>query len=145
MKINEIFEKYNSNKNGLSDKIAIENVKYGRNILKKYKTDGFFVKFFKQFQNLMVLVLLISAVVSTIVSIVTGEYEDLFEVHSSLLLLLQTHLLVLFKSARLIVALVSLSIVPVVEVCKYFSNHKIKFKFFHKKHSNFVQPLLKKQ
>ena len=79
MKINEIFEKYNSNKNGLSDKIAIENVKYGRNILKKYKTDGFFVKFFKQFQNLMVLVLLISAVVSTIVSIVTGEYEDLFE------------------------------------------------------------------
>ncbi|MBQ8468187.1 MAG: calcium-translocating P-type ATPase, PMCA-type [Clostridia bacterium] len=79
MKLVEIFEKFNSSKNGLNSSQVTENVKYGQNILKNNKKESFFVKFLKQFSNLMVLVLLISAVVSTIISLSTHKYDDLFE------------------------------------------------------------------
>ena len=79
MDFNSLFTKYNSSKKGLSSNQAQINKKYGENILQKYKKDGFLKKFFLQFKNLMVIVLLISAIVSTIVSLLTKEYSDLFE------------------------------------------------------------------
>ena len=74
-----IFEKYHSSPNGLSTLQVQENAKFGINELNKAKKDGFLKKFFKQFANLMVMVLLLSAIVSTIVSLTTKQYGDLFE------------------------------------------------------------------
>ena len=74
-----LYEKYHSNPNGLNQSQAQLNQKFGVNILQTHKKDSFLKKFFLQFKNLMIIVLLISAIVSTIVSISTHAYEDLFE------------------------------------------------------------------
>lgn len=76
---NNIFLKYHSDPNGLSSAQVQENAKFGKNLLNNAKKEGFFAKFFKQFANLMVMVLLISAIISTVVSLATKEYGDLFE------------------------------------------------------------------
>ena len=75
----ELFKKFNSSKQGLTSAQAIINEKFGKNILETQKKNGFLKKFFLQFKNLMIIILLISAVISTIVSLVTAEYADLFE------------------------------------------------------------------
>ncbi len=77
--IEEILKKYNSSNKGLSSKQAEINKKYGTNTLQTVKPDSFLKKFFLQFKNLMIIVLLISALISTIVSLATKTYEDLFE------------------------------------------------------------------
>ena len=75
----KLFEKYHTSLNGLTAPKAKENEKFGKNILNQSKKPGFFARFFKQFANLMVMVLLVSAIFSTIVSLVSQEYGDLFE------------------------------------------------------------------
>lgn len=77
--IETILNKYNSSNKGLSSKQAEVNKKYGINVLQSSKPDSFVKKFFLQFKNLMIIVLLISALISTIVSLATKTYEDLFE------------------------------------------------------------------
>ena len=75
----QFYEKYKSNPNGLTALQIEQNKKFGSNKLETRKPDGFWKKFFKQFSNLMVIVLLISAIVSTVVSIITKNYDDIFE------------------------------------------------------------------
>lgn len=77
--IENLYNKYNSSVTGLTKKQAEINKKYGTNTLQTVKPDSFIKKFFLQFKNLMIIVLLISALVSTIVSLATKTYEDLFE------------------------------------------------------------------
>ncbi len=77
--MDELFKKYNTSKNGLSLKQVEENKKYGINQLTEHKKDGFFKKLVKQFTNLMTIILIISAIVSTIISIATKNYGDIFE------------------------------------------------------------------
>ncbi len=78
--INEIFKLTNSSKEGLTSSDAEKRQKkYGKNILDNSKKSGFLKIFFKQFLNIMVGILLISAVVSIVLSITTQEYTDLFE------------------------------------------------------------------
>lgn len=77
--LDSIFKKYNSSIYGLTSTQAKENAKLGINKLSDAKKTSFLTKFFLQFKNLMVIVLLISAIVSTIVSLATKEYGDLFE------------------------------------------------------------------
>ena len=67
MEIKEILKKYNSSETGLTTALAdINRTKYGNNELKKEKKKSFLVRFLLQFKNLMVLVLLFSAIVSLI-------------------------------------------------------------------------------
>ena len=77
--LNLLYKKYSSSASGLTSSQAKENIKFGVNKLTDEKKTSFLTKFFLQFKNLMVIVLLISAVISTIVSLATKTYEDLFE------------------------------------------------------------------
>ncbi len=77
--IENIFSRLGS-PNGLSDEEAkTSREKYGSNTLEKGKKISLLSRFFAQFKNLMVIVLLISALVSSIISILTKQYSDLFE------------------------------------------------------------------
>ncbi len=70
----------NSSKNGLSEVEARDRLKkFGKNEIEREKRQSFIKSFFKQFLNIMVAILLFSAVVSITVAIVTKEYADLFE------------------------------------------------------------------
>ena len=78
--INNLYLKYNSSNLGLNSNVVILNrEKYGTNQIQKEKKQTFIKKFLLQFKNLMVIVLLISAIVSGTIAVLSKNYSDLFE------------------------------------------------------------------
>ena len=78
--IADVLKKYKSSLNGLSPEHVLKNKeKYGENKLEKKKSDSFLKRFLLQFKNLMIIVLIISAIISSVVAICKKEYGDLFE------------------------------------------------------------------
>ena len=78
--ISEIFEMFHSSNDGLSLNQAVQNKQeFGSNEPEKQKQDGFLKKFFLQFKNIMIIILLISAVVSCSTAVVENKFENLFE------------------------------------------------------------------
>lgn len=76
----EVLDKLETSQRGLTNKIAEERLKkYGANETERIKRQSFFVRFLKQFLNIMVAILLLSAVVSISLAIINKEYADLFE------------------------------------------------------------------
>ncbi len=71
----EVLKKVNSNeKTGLSDKEASERLeKYGVNKLKEAKKDSIIKKFFKEFTDPMIIILLCAAAVSAVTAVYEGE------------------------------------------------------------------------
>jgi len=69
-----------SSMDGLSQNgVLINREKYGDNTIEKEKSESFIKKFFLQFKNLMVIVLLLSALVSGSIAILSNNTSDLFE------------------------------------------------------------------
>ena len=80
LKSGDVLERLKTSKSGLSESEVRDRLKkYGKNELGKEKKQTFLKSFFKQFLNIMVAILLVSAVVSLTVAIVNKEYADLFE------------------------------------------------------------------
>ncbi len=78
--IEQVFNELNSNENGLTTNQAEERLRTnGRNELSAAKRKNIFIKFFEQFADVMILVLLVAAVVSAIIAIVNGHYEELID------------------------------------------------------------------
>ena len=78
--INQIFKELNSSKSGLSKESAAANIaRFGENKLDKQKKISFFKRLLLQFKNIMIIILLISAVISGISAITSGSSENLFE------------------------------------------------------------------
>ena len=79
-KINDVYQEFNTDINGLDDKeINDRKVKYGANIIQKEKRHNFFIRFLAQFKNIMVIILLISAIISLSIAIKNGEKYELIE------------------------------------------------------------------
>lgn len=53
--------------------------KFGENALPKTKKQNIFVKFLMQFKDIMVIILLFAATISTIIAVIHKDYSDLFE------------------------------------------------------------------
>ncbi len=78
--LENIYRQLHSSKSGLSsDNVKRNQEQFGRNVFKQQKKVSFFARFFAQFKNIMIIVLLASAVISITISIVKHEYDDLFE------------------------------------------------------------------
>ena len=78
--IEEVFKIVSSTPGGISNSEAQKRVDiYGKNELEKPKKMSFIKCFFKQFLNIMVGILLISAAVSITLAIINHEYSDLLE------------------------------------------------------------------
>lgn len=78
--LTDIYKHFSSSENGLTTNDAIKNKQsFGENILSSQKPPSMIKRFFAQFKNLMVLVLLFSSLVSSIIAILTHKYQDLFE------------------------------------------------------------------
>ena len=78
--ISEIFKTFNSSEKGLSSNQARENLSlFGLNEFEKQKKVGFLKRFFLQFKNIMIIILLISAVISCVTAVLKKEMENLFE------------------------------------------------------------------
>ena len=71
---NDVLKELNSSLNGLNDDVAKELLKKnGLNKLKETKKRSYILKLLDQFKNLMIIILIISAVLSAIVSYKTNE------------------------------------------------------------------------
>lgn len=78
--LNQIFKELNSSKNGLTSVQAEQNIiKFGDNKLDKQKKISFFKKLLLQFKNIMIIILMISAIISITSAIITNSNENLFE------------------------------------------------------------------
>ena len=78
--INDIFKSLKTSKNGINANSIEERVKlYGSNELDKQKNIGFIKRVFMQFKNVMIIILLLSAIVSATTAVIQHDYEELFE------------------------------------------------------------------
>ncbi len=67
-----------SDKSGLSEKeVSRRLLQYGKNELKSEKKTGFFKKFFMQFNDFMIIILILAAAVSFVMSIISGDADFL--------------------------------------------------------------------
>ncbi len=74
METNEVIFKLKTNSSGLNSKEVKNRLsKYGLNKLKETNKKGIISKFIDQFKNIMLIILIISAILSAIVSVKTGE------------------------------------------------------------------------
>lgn len=101
LKSSDALEKLNSSKSGLNNlEIGDRLKKYGKNELEKEKKQTFLKSFFKQFLNIMVAILLVSAVVSLTVAIINKEYADLFEGFVILFIVIMNALIGVFQENK---------------------------------------------
>lgn len=78
--IKEVYKELNTNISGLDElEISDRKTKYGANIIQKEKKHNFFIRFLAQFKNIMVIILLISAIISLYISISNAEKYELIE------------------------------------------------------------------
>ncbi len=78
--VDEVLKELDTTSSGLTILEASNRLKvYGKNELKKEKRQSLIKRFFKQFLNIMVGILLLSAIVSIVIAVVNHEYADLFE------------------------------------------------------------------
>ena len=72
--IEETLKKLNSNKNGLSNEEVQKRLKKdGKNKIIEKKKESYFSKFLNEFKDLMIIILILSAIVSFILSILNNE------------------------------------------------------------------------
>ena len=76
----EAIQKLKTNgKNGLTDTEVMKREKeYGKNKLEEKKKESLIVKFFKQFNDFMIIILIIASIISALVSKMQGE-NDYFD------------------------------------------------------------------
>ena len=77
--LNRVFNELNTRKGGLTEEEASKRLeKYGANNLKEKKKESLFIKFIKQFNDFMIIVLIIAAIISAIVAKTngSGDYID---------------------------------------------------------------------
>ena len=83
----EVFEATSTQANGLTTEEAQARLaRDGKNALAEGKKRSLILKFFDQFKDVMIIVLLVAAAVSAVISIVEGEYSELID--SGLILLI---------------------------------------------------------
>lgn len=78
--LREIYSELESSEHGMSESKAEEKLKvFGENVLEKQKKVSFFRKVLDEFKNIMIIILIISAVISIATAITTKDRENLFE------------------------------------------------------------------
>lgn len=79
--VDEVLKELDSSPRGLSDgEAAMRLIASGENKLKEAKKDSIVKKFFKQFTDVMVIVLIAAAVISAVIGVVEKQYEDFIDV-----------------------------------------------------------------
>ena len=78
--IDILFKELDSNKFGINkNTVNSRQEKFGKNELEKQKRTSFFKRLLLQFKNIMIIILLISAIISEVSAIINHDLEGLFE------------------------------------------------------------------
>ena len=101
LKIEQVLNNLGTSELGLSKNEAEKRLKTnGLNELKKAKKQSFFKRFIKQFLNIMVGILLVSAIVSISLAVINKEYADLFEGFVILFIVIMNALIGVFQEQK---------------------------------------------
>jgi len=101
LKKEDVYVKFGTSDCGLDESVVLKRQnKYGKNELKKQKSESFFKCFVKQFLNIMVGILLVSAIVSITLAVVNKEYADLFEGFVILFIVFMNALIGVFQEKK---------------------------------------------
>ena len=74
--ISQIFKELKTSYKGLNENEVKQRLeKYGKNTLKEKKKESIFIKFIKQFNDFMIITLIIAAIISAVVSKMNGESD----------------------------------------------------------------------
>jgi len=105
----EAVESLATSDSGLTPEEASKRLaEYGRNELDKGKKRNIILKFFDQFKDIMIIVLLVAAVVSAVIAIVQKEYADLLDAGIILLIVIVNAIIGLVQSEKAEAALEAL-------------------------------------
>ena len=97
----EVLDKLKSTANGLSSiESEIRLKQFGKNELEKEKKQSFLKRFLKQFLNIMVAILLVSAIASITIALVKKEYSELFEGFIILFIVIANALIGVFQESK---------------------------------------------
>ena len=78
--LKQIYSDLKSSENGINKKTIPERQnKHGLNELEKQKRTSFFKRFIHEFSNIMIIILLVSALISCLTAVFNHDYENLFE------------------------------------------------------------------
>ena len=78
--LGEVYSELKSAESGLSNEQAKEKIGiFGENILEKQKKVSFFKKVLNEFKNIMIIILIISAIISIVTAITQNDKDSLFE------------------------------------------------------------------
>ena len=101
LKIEQVLNKLKTSFEGLPESEAQARLKKnGKNEIEKEKKLSFIKIFFKQFLNIMVAILLVSAIVSISIAIINKQYEDLFESFVILFIVFMNALIGVFQEYK---------------------------------------------
>lgn len=80
LKLDDIYKKFNTTEHGLTQEEAQERLRRnGKNALLEAKPKSWLQRFFSQMKDLMIIVLLVAAFISAVLSIAQGEYTELID------------------------------------------------------------------
>ena len=78
--VDECLKQVDSNKSGLSEKSAEERLqKYGKNLLPQKKQKSKMARFFSQFKDIMIIILLVASAISITIAIVQKTYSEMID------------------------------------------------------------------
>ena len=78
--IKELLDKFNTSQNGLTiEQVSRNRDRYGINAIAEKKRKSLLIRFLAQFKNIMVLILLVSAIISISIAIMHRQTSELFE------------------------------------------------------------------
>ena len=78
--ISKVFDELRTSSKGLSNDEVLDRQRDGnKNCFEEEKKQSLASKFFAQFKDIMVIILIVSAVISITLAIVSKEYQNLFE------------------------------------------------------------------
>jgi len=79
-KFEEVYEKLNTSEQGLTQEEAQARLeRHGKNVLDEGKSKSWIQRFFAQMKDLMIIVLLVAAGISAVISILEGNYAELID------------------------------------------------------------------
>jgi len=97
----EVLDKLDTTTKGLNLNKVEEKLKvYGKNIIEKEKKQSFLKRFLKQFLNIMVAILLVSAIASISIALIKKEYNELFEGFIILFIVIANALIGVFQESK---------------------------------------------
>ena len=100
-KTDEVFSSVDSREGGLTvEEAGVRLERDGKNELKEAKKKSLLVKFFAQFKDVMIIVLLVAAAVSATISIIGGEYGELIDSGLIVLIVLANAIIGLVQESK---------------------------------------------